>query len=452
MTQRIAWSALAMLGLLVASAGPSAQGSPVGQFDRVTAFVNVNAVPMDANHVLADWTVIVGDGKVVSMGPSATTRPPAGATIIDGRGKYLMPGLAEMHGHIPPPGSSPDGLVESVLFLYVANGVTTVRGMQGAPGQLDLRERARRNEIVAPTLYLAGPAFSGGTVKTPEDAAARVRAQKAEGWDLLKVLGGMSVDTYDAMATAARQERIPFAGHVPAAVGVEHALAAGQDTIDHLDMYIENLGGTDTPLADRPIRDIVRKTVEAGTWVVPTLYVWETLRGPVTLESRTSLPELKYLPAAQVAQWTKQLASRLSNPNFNAEAARHYIDNRMKLMKALADGGARILLGSDAPQQFNVPGFSIHREMQRMVDAGMTPYDVLRSGTAAVGAHGLLTGDSFGRIAIGQRADFILLAANPLDEVANVQRREGVMVRGQWLAEAAIDQRLAEIAAASAAP
>ncbi len=452
MKKRITWGAVALLGLLAVAARPAAQGSPVGQFNRVTAFINVNAVPMDANRVLADWTVIVGDGKVVSMGPSASTEPPQGATIIDGRGKYLMPGLAEMHGHIPPPASSPAELVESVMFLYVANGVTTVRGMQGAPGQLELRERARRNEIVAPTLYLAGPAFSGGTVKTPEEAVARVEAQKAEGWDLLKVLGGLSIDVYDAMATTAKQLRIPFAGHVPQAVGVEHALAAGQDTIDHLDMYIENLGGTDKPLADRPIRDIAEKTVKAGTWVVPTLYVWETLRGPVTLESRTSLPELKYLPAQQIAQWTKQLSSRLSNPNFNAEAAGHYIDNRMKLMKALSDAGARILLGSDAPQQFNVPGFSIHHEMQRMVDAGMSTYDVLRSGTASVGAHGLVTGDSFGRIAIGQRADFILLGANPLENVANVQQREGVMVRGQWLTEAAIQERLASIAAANAAP
>src|SRR5690606_18396906 len=119
MTKGITLGAVALLGLLAVAARPAAQGSPVGQFNRVTAFVNVNAVPMDANRVLSDWTVVVGDGKVVSMGPSASTEPPQGATIIDGRGKYLMPGLAEMHGHIPPPASSPAELVESVMFLYV---------------------------------------------------------------------------------------------------------------------------------------------------------------------------------------------------------------------------------------------------------------------------------------------------------------------------------------------
>jgi imidazolonepropionase-like amidohydrolase len=439
--------AAVVLCALMSGAGPAAQGSAVQQFQRVVAFVNVNAVPMDSDRVLPNWTVVVGDDRVVAMGPSASTRPPQGATVIDGRGKFLMPGLAEMHGHIPPPESSSPEFIEDVLFLYVANGVTTVRGMQGAPGQLELRARAARNEIVAPTLYLAGPSFSGGTVKSPEDAVARVKAQKAEGWNLLKVQGGLSIETYDAMANAAKEVRIPFAGHVPPAVGVEHALAMGQDTIDHIDMYAENLGGTDKPVTDAAIRDIVQKTVKAGTWIVPTLYVWETLRGPITLESRTSLPELKYLPRAQVQQWTKQLSSRLSSPGFNAEAARIYIDNRMRIMKALSDAGARILLGSDAPQQFNVPGFSVHREMKRMVDAGLTPYQVLRSGTASVGAHGLTTGDSFGRIAIGHRADFILVDANPLADVANAQRRAGVMVRGQWLTEAAIQERLAAIAA-----
>jgi imidazolonepropionase-like amidohydrolase len=175
------------------------------------------------------------------------------------------------------------------------------------------------------------------------------------------------------------------------------------------------------------------------------MFVWETLRGPVTLESRTSLPELQYLPRQQIEQWTNALRNRLGNPDFDAEAARHYIDNRMRILEALSDAGARLLLGSDAPQQFNVPGFSIHHEMRRMVDAGMTPYQVLRSGTASVGAH-FRTEGNFGTIAIGKRADLILLSANPLADVANVQRRDGVMVAGRWLPESEIQMRLAEIA------
>jgi imidazolonepropionase-like amidohydrolase len=449
MKNRLAIAMFARLGVCAVSVWPLAQGTPVTPLQDVSAFVNVNALPMDADRVLQDWTVVVGDGKVIAMGPSAAVRPPAGATIIDGRGKYLMPGLTEMHGHIPPPATAAPALVDSVLFLYVANGVTTVRGMQGAPGQLDLRARAARNEIVAPTLFLAGPAFSGGTVKSVEDATARVRAQKEEGWDLLKVQGGLTVETYDAMAKTAKELRIPFAGHVPPAVGVEHALAAGQETIDHIDMYVETLGGQDKPLTDAAIRGLAERTVKSGTWIVPTLYVWETLRGAITLESRTSLPELKYLPRQQIEQWTTALGNRLKNPAFNAEAAKHFIDNHQRVMKALSDAGARILLGSDAPQQFNVPGFSIHREMQRMVDIGMTPYQVLRTGTTNVGRHYLSRGD-FGQIAIGHRADLILLTANPLQDIAHAQRRDGVMLRGRWLPEADIQKRLAQIAVESA--
>jgi imidazolonepropionase-like amidohydrolase len=438
---------LAGLAAVMTPAWPAAQDTSGAPAAPPTAFVNVSAVPMDTDRVLPDWTVVIRDGRVSATGPSSAITPPAGATVIDGRGKFLMPGLTEMHGHIPPPTSAPE-FMESVLFLYVANGVTTVRGMQGAPGQLDLRDRAARNELVAPTLYLAGPAFSGNTARTVDEAVARVRQQKAEGWDLLKVQTGLSVEVYDAMARTAREVRLPFAGHVPSAVGVEHALEMYQDTIDHIDGYAEHLGGQTAPLEDRPVRELAERTARAGVGIVPTLVVWETLRGAVTLESRTSLPELKYLPREQVDQWTRQLTNRLGNPQFNAETAGHYIQNRMKILKALHEAGAEILLGSDAPQQFNVPGFSIHHEMRRMIDAGLTPYEVLRTGTANIGAH-LIGKDSFGHIAIGHRADFILLDANPLADVANVQRRSGVMLRGRWIPEAEIQDRLAGIARAN---
>ena len=169
---------------------------------------------MTKDRVLANQTVVVTGDRITAVGPAKTTRVPEGATRIDGQGKFLMPGLAEMHGHIPPP-TAPRELVDNVLFLYVAAGVTTVRGMQGAPGQLDLREAAKRGEIVAPNLYLAGPQFSGNAVKSAEDAAARVRQQKSEGWDLLKVQEGLALDAYDSMAKTAKEVGIRFGGHVP---------------------------------------------------------------------------------------------------------------------------------------------------------------------------------------------------------------------------------------------
>jgi imidazolonepropionase-like amidohydrolase len=414
------------------------------QPDRTVAFTNVSVVPMDSNRILPEHTVIVSADRIMVTGPAATTPVPDGALRVDGRDKYLMPGLAEMHGHIPPP-TAPKDFTDDVLFLYVANGVTTVRGMQGAPGQLELREAANRGDIIAPTLYLAGPAFSGNSVRTPEEAAARVHEQEVDGWDVLKVQGGLSREVYDAMAMTARTIGIPFGGHVPVAVGVTHALEMGQDTFDHLDGYAEHLNGLTQPVDEQALRQLVARTSRADASMVPTLVVWETLRGPVALESRTMLPELRYMPRSTVEQWTKALAKRLSDPEFNPAHAKQYIDNRLRILRALHSDGVPILLGSDAPQQFNVPGFSIHREMKRMLDAGMTPYDVIKSGTANVGQH-FKSQDAFGTVAVGKRADLILLDANPLEDLANIERRSGVLVRGRWLPESEIQTRLGQIA------
>ena len=411
---------------------------------KSVAFSNVSVVPMTGNQVLENQTVVVTGDRITAVGPAKTAKVPDGATRIDGQGKYLMPGLAEMHGHIPG-GNAPREFVDNVLFLYVAGGVTTVRGMQGAPGQIDLREAAKRGEIVAPNLYLAGPQFSGGSVKSAEDAIARVKQQKSEGWDLLKVQEGLSVPAYDAMAKTAKQVGIRFGGHVPDDVGLLHAMDMGQETFDHIDGYVEQLDGRAKPVEDKALQDLVQRTKKAGAWIVPTMFVWETLQGPVTLESRTGLAELRYMPAAQVEQWTRGLDSRLKNPQYDAAQAKLHIDNRMKILKALQDGGARILLGSDAPQQFNVPGFSIHREMRRMADAGISAYEVVKSGTANVGQY-FKAQDAFGTIAVGQRADLILVDANPLENVSNVEKRSGVMVRGRWLPASEIDAALAKIA------
>jgi len=411
---------------------------------KSVVFSNVSVVPMTGNQVLPNHTVVITGDRITAVGPARTAKVPEGATRIDGQGKYLMPGLAEMHGHIPG-GNAPREFVDNVLFLYVASGVTTVRGMQGAPGQIDLREAAKRGEIVAPNLYLAGPQFSGGSVKSAEDAIARVKQQKSEGWDLLKVQEGLSVPAYDAMAKTAKQVGIRFGGHVPDDVGLLHAMDMGQETFDHIDGYVEQLDGRAKPVEDKALQDLVQRTKKAGAWIVPTMFVWETLQGPVTLESRTGLAELRYMPAPQVEQWTKGLDSRLKNPQYDAAQAKLHIDNRMKILKALQDGGARILLGSDAPQQFNVPGFSIHREMRRMADAGINAYEIVKSGTANVGQY-FKAQDSFGTIAVGQRADLILVDANPLENVSNMEKRSGVMVRGRWLPASEIDAALAKIA------
>jgi cytosine/adenosine deaminase-related metal-dependent hydrolase len=412
----------------------------------VTAFVGVSVVPMDSERVLANQTVVVRGDRIVEVGPARSVRVPDGARRVDGRGKWLMPGLAEMHGHVPPPNAPPE-YTDRVLFLYLANGITTVRGMLGAPGQLELRRRAAAGEVLSPTLYLAGPSFNGNSVSSPEQAAEMVRAQKTEGWDLLKVHPGLTRPEYDAMARTAREVGIRFGGHVPEDVGLLHAIEMGQETFDHVDGYVEVLNGDAGPVDSVRLADVVRRTRAAGAWVVPTMALWEVLYGTANLDSLRAYPELRYVPRQQVEAWTNAFRQRMSSPQYNAVAAANVIENRVRILGALHRGGARILMGTDAPQQFSVPGFSLHRELSHMRAAGMSPFDILATGTRAVGEY-FRTSDRFGTVAAGQRADLILLDANPLADVSNVDRIAGVMARGRWVPRTEIDAGLERIAAA----
>lgn len=427
---------LAILVLLGPSLSSAAQS---------TAFVGVNVIPMDSDRVLADQTVVVAGDRIVEMGPVDDVSVPDDARIIEGRGRYLMPGLAEMHGHIPPP-NQPVEAIEEVLFLYAANGITTVRGMLGYPGQLDLKERANSGKIWSPTLYLAGPSFNGNTVSSPEQAADRVRQQVADGWDLLKIHPGLTRAQYDAMASTANELGIRFGGHVPADVGLDHALDMGQETFDHVDGYVEALGGGGVPVSMADLDRLVQKTIEKEAWVVPTMALWETLYLTTPLEELQSYDELKYVSRAAVDSWSNQYRSRQQSGQFAPETSMAVIDLRMRVLSALSDAGARILMGTDAPQQFSVPGFSLHRELLVMADAGMTPYEIMVSGTRNVGDY-FAHKDAFGTVAEGQRADLLLVRENPLEDVHRIAEHDGVMIRGRWLSREAIDERLAAIEA-----
>ncbi len=404
------------------------------------AFTNVNVVPMDADRVLRSQTVIIQGDRIREMGPTSRISIPSGATRIDGTGKYLMPGLAEMHGHMPG-----GDLEETVMFLYVANGVTTVRGMLGQDFHLELRRKAQAGEIIAPTLYMAGPSFNGNSVNSPEQAAEMVRRQKEQGWDLLKIHPGLTLPEYDAMASTAAEVGIRFGGHVPADVGLRHAIEMGQETFDHLDGFIEYLDAFDRPIDQAKLDELVGLVKAAGAWVVPTMVLWDIgIIGRGDTRAMETYSEMRYWPAEGVQGWSRRQAERSRAASQDPQRADLWANNRMRVLKALADGGARVLMGTDSPQIFSVPGFSLHREMAAMAEAGMTPYQILVSGTQAVGEY-FGRQDSFGTVAIGRRADLILLNSNPLRDVGNVQDRVGVMLRGRWLSEDMIQSRLTEI-------
>jgi imidazolonepropionase-like amidohydrolase len=396
------------------------------------AFTNVNVVPMTSETVLADQTVVVQNGRITAVGPANRVTIPVGAVRIDGRGKYLMPGLAEMHGHIPGQNVQ---FAERVAFLYVAGGVTTVRGMQGHPNQFELRKRIDAGEVIGPRFFLGSPPLSGNSVGDVATAENVVRNFKNQGYDVLKIHEGLSTDVYAKIVETARAVNIPFGGHVPNAVGVEGAIAARQNTIDHLDNYPEAIQN------DQDIARLAQQTVKAGVAVVPTMPLWEVLRGLHDPAPMMTREELRYMPPQMVQGW-QNTVTNIRNQANPMEAAQE-IDKRNKMLKALSDAGALILLGSDAPQLFSVPGFSIQREMESYAAVGMSPYKVLQTGTTNVAKY-LNDEANSGTVAVGKRADLLLVDANPLRDVRNVAKKSGVMVNGRWLAWSAIEKRLAE--------
>jgi imidazolonepropionase-like amidohydrolase len=420
-----------------------------------TAFVNVNVIPMTSESVVASQTVVVVNGVIQSIGPVVDTPVPENATVVDGTDRYLIPGLAEMHGHVPGGGSAN---LNRILGLYVANGVTTVRGMLGQPSHLELREQIASGEILGPRLITSGPSFNGRSVSGVRAAEAMVREQHAAGYDFLKIHPGLSLDEFDAIAETANELGMPFAGHVPEDVGVPRALAAGMATIDHLDGYMQTLlrpnedpsGGLSgffgVFIADQAdpskIDAIAAATAAAGVWNVPTESLFEHMTAPDTSpDDLADRPEMKYMPASTVAQWQRAKADLLGDTNYVAATAIRAIALRQQLLRALHTAGAGLLLGSDSPQIFNVPGFALHHELAYVVDAGLSPYAALQTGTVNP-ARFFDHEQVFGSIQEGLVADLVLLDSNPLVDISNSRRIHGVMLRGNWLARADLDEIL----------
>ncbi|MGE0439971.1 MAG: amidohydrolase family protein [Gemmatimonadales bacterium] len=440
---------LATLGLAAAN-----QAQP-----PAVAFTNVSVVPMDRERVLTGQTVVVEGGRITAMGPGSGTRIPAGATRIDGTGKFLIPGLAEMHAHVPPNPRS-EAETEKVLALFALNGVTTVRGMLGAPAHLALRDRVVRDGLLSPVIYTSSPSLNGTTMATGAAAADSVIKYQREGYDFLKVHPGIRRGVFDTIAATARRVGIRLAGHVPLDVGIEHAVELGYWSVDHLDGFLEGLVPSDRAFTaqedgffgsgvvmradERRIADLARKAKAAGVWVVPTETLMRHVIGDYQVDELRNWPEMKYWREG-LDGWIRQTAGFRGQGALPVEAAARYLDLRKQLIVGLHRAGVGFLLGSDAPQIWNVPGFSLRRELAYLVDAGLTPYQALESGTRNVATF-LGTERETGTVAVGKRADLILLDGNPLTDIANVGRQAGVMLRGRWLDAAEISGRLAALA------
>ena len=364
---------------------------------RTLAFVGANVVSMRSAAIDPAQTVIVRDRRIVAIGPESSTPVPEGAFVVDARGGYLMPGLVDMHVH---------NAVRDAA-LYVPAGITTVRNLWGYPGLREYATRVVNEELRAPTILNVSPGLDGRPASWPytrfvDDvsvAGDTIRKVLGEGWSALKIYDRVSRAVFDSIITLAHGAGVRAIGHVPFAVPVDYALAAGQDEIQHLSGYERALSTRPNWAAidDRLILELVAKTTAAGAWNCPTLAIF-----------------------VQLYQ---------QRPPSDRDAA---IRNRRRFVKALHDGGAGLLMGTDSGIDVVPAGSTIHTELAEFVAAGLTPYEALRAATHDAAEYlGAL--DDFGIVDVGRRADLLLLDRNPLANVGNVRAFRGVVVRGWWL-------------------
>lgn len=451
-----------LLSLSLVATVLSVQAQSARETDTETAFTHVSVLPMDGGQTLLEnQTVIVKKGKIAKIGPADKVKPGKKAIIIDGTGKFLLPGLAEMHAHIPTPDGNDDALVKETLFLYLSNGVTTIRGMLGAPYHLELKKMAETGQVLSPRIFTSSPSINGNTVTTLEEARQKVTQYKKDGYDFLKIHPGVKLDVFDEVVRTAKSVGISFAGHVPAQVGIRHALQSGYASVDHLDGYVEGLVpeairnstenwgffgyGLATKTDEQAIPELSGLTKGKGVWVVPTQSLFTRWFSPEDPNALGAEPEMKYMPPKTVFQWRQSKAGLINSPDYNEAQWKEFIAVRQKMLRALNRTGVGLLLGSDAPQVFNVPGFSLRHEVQSLKEAGLPVDVILQSGTANPARFFGMTGQ-FGVVTVGASADFILADGNPLENLDNLWKQSGVMVRGQWLTREFIAGKLAEIA------
>ena len=426
-----------MLKILVAGAalvaaptpGP-AQGRPLP--DAVIAFVGVHVLPMDTNRILRDQTVIVRDGRIAEVGARSSVRVPADARRIDAHGRWLMPGLADMHTHPQ---------LVSDLPMYLRYGVTTVAHMGGSAQRwARVRDSVRAGQLPGPevlvSVFLNGTGPGGGPpiAATVEDARRTVARGDSAGADFVKVYNTLTAEQFAAVMDEARRRRMPVMGHSVRALGLEQGFAAGQVAVAHAEEYIYGDRGIGVDTAQ--IARVAGFTRRAGAWVIPNLSAYSAIARqwgrPAVIDTFLATEDARLLPEFWRERWRR---SDYTGRPGNIDARTAFL---VELTRALHRAGVPLLLGTDSP---GIPGVqagaSIHDDIRLMLSAGLTPFEALAAGTRNAGqfvGRYFRNAEPFGVVAAGQRADLLLLAANPLEDVAVLKRPVGVMARGRYFA------------------
>lgn len=423
---RILLTLLAVLFL----AGPTSAGAGP---EPATAIVNVSVVAMDSPRVSAAQTVVVRGGMIVAVGPAASTPFPRGARVIDGSGRWLIPGLADMHTHVDNPEDFP---------LLLASGVTTTLNMGGSSEDYRRRIRPaiRSGRLPGPypltALMIDGPGDPGGSAVVPRneaEARAAVRSARAAGYDYIKIYSRLQPLLFEAVMDEARRRRFPVVGHVVRSVGLEKGLARGQTMIAHSEEFLTVFD--DAPPDPARIPELVALAVRYRVTVTANIFGLATIAEqwgrPQMVDHYLASPGGLALRPALRDRWRSAAYGRLDGA-YTAEA--RFCE---QLTAALHAAGVPILVGSDTPDIPGVsPGRSALSEIRALAAVGISNFDALSSATRVPGefvARTLPGAERFGLIARGYRGDLVMLTSNPLESLDALDRPAGVMVRGRWL-------------------
>lgn len=451
---------------------PAVAAAPAKQSYAITG---ATILPMTGTERLTDHTVLVEDGKITAVAPTAALTFPADMKQIDATGLTLMPGLVDMHVHIAPTTGEPGDSASRALAVSLAHGVTTVRGMAGAPQHPALRDKVEQGGLPGPRLYIASPPINSGNAKDAATARQLVKDAKAAGFDMIKSHEISDVAVWEAVQDEAKKQGLATGGHVADAIGLDRALKAGQQ-IEHLDGMIQALLPTPAaPFGQIPPREVLdalaalsdadldrlaQKVKASGTWHVPTLGLFERIVDTKTPpEAMAAEPAMRFVANGAKVDWLAQ--RKQLNEGFLANYdGQSFTDLRRRIVRAFAKADVPMMTGSDTPQFFHVWGDAELKEVEALVAAGLTPMQALRSATVVPrdyfrslpnGGSALGQKADFGTIEPGARADLILLGGDPSADIAKLRDLKGVMAGGRYYDRAALDALL-EGAARSANP
>jgi imidazolonepropionase-like amidohydrolase len=450
------------LAVLVASVEPSS-------LPATLAVTGVNVVDTNGGPIRSNITVVVRGDRIADIGSSGQVKLPADARIVDGRGKFLIPGLWDTHVHMAFGDWVPGGK-EVALPLFVANGVTGVRDMGGDLDVL-LRWRAEisRGSLVGPRIVLAGPMLDGPkmrfpssvSITTPDDGRKAVDDLKAKGVDFIKVQSFIPRAAYFAVVDEARKQGLTLVGHVPDAIRASEASDSGQKSIEHLTGVFEGCSTAEDDFLKGPksprrfletynelrAADLIARFARNRTWQIPTL-VWERGQWLIDDIDTSHDPLLKYAPSSwRTKTWpmfTESILKELDTDDVSVR--RNFVQKELEIVGAMHRAGVPFMAGTDTAAGVDVlPGFSLHQELEYFVKAGFTPLEALQTATRNP-AEFLGLQDQMGTVEVGKLANLVLLDANPLDDIKNTRAIRAVILNGRLLTRSDLDSLLAQAA------